>query len=121
MPTSKQIQEQINTTVSNVHKVRSSVSLANNTLRTPNVIHDVEVIISFSFVATALQNALVIIEVDDSGGGTFQTIISLGNAVSAIISNRASATFIVPMGSQYRYVTSGTGMVTVVAHFELLK
>lgn len=107
----------------------TTVSLANNTARTPSSTRDVLIILTPSLQAGIGQTAQIIVQVDDSGGGTFTTIATSANTNALTItlgllggsSTQAQPiTFKVPKTSQYRYVTSGTGTVTILQHFQLL-
>lgn len=106
----------------------ASVSLANNTNRTPSATKDMMIILTPSLQAGIGQTAQVIVQVDNNGGGTFMTIATATNTNALTITlgllGGASTqlqpiTFIVPKTCQYRYVTSGAGTSVISSHFEM--
>lgn len=114
---------------SNSARVYTTVTLANNTARMPSSTQDVMIVLTANLIAQIGQTATVTIQVDDSGGGNYTTIATLTNTNSLTITlglltgantQAQPVTFIVPKGSNYRYVTSGTGTSTILNHFQIL-
>lgn len=102
----------------------SSVSLANNTSRTPNSTRDTFVFISFALSGNNGQTSTVVVQVDTGGGfstiGTNSANLNVtGIGVGGSYADTRCMTFIVPRNSSYKYVTSGAGTTTVSSHFEL--
>jgi hypothetical protein len=112
-----------------LHRARThaAITLAGNTARKPSLSNDVQVVITFNLVAADGQTATGTVSVDNSGGGTYQAIAVATNtfSVSGVLgvggteTIKQSVTFIVPAGSNYKWVASGTGTTTVTSIFEL--
>lgn len=114
--------------LSNTSRLYASVSLANNTARTPSANQDTLVVLSPQLSSNIGQTSSIIFQVDNSGGGTFTTVATSTNTNALTVTlgllgggsvQVQPITVIVPKGSQYRYVTSGSGATTILQHYEL--
>lgn len=105
----------------------TTISLANNTARTPSATRDVQIIITPVLQSASLSTSSLTIQVDNSGGGVFTTISVSSNTngltlpaglLGGSFTQQQPVTFKVPKGSQYRYILSGVASIS--HHFQLL-
>lgn len=107
-------------------RLYTSVALAINTNRKPNLTRDVFVVVNFNLTGGNNQLAKGNILVDNSGALTFQTIGETSSVSSAIpiltITQVQTIMFICPVGSNYKWTNTGTsgGTTSIISIFELV-
>lgn len=95
----------------------TSPSIVFGTGRTPNATNDTFVIVNVTMGITLLQNCSISAQIDAGGGFIERARCSLSVAAASTVGDALS--FIVPAGSAYKLVSSGSGTNTIISTQEL--
>lgn len=101
----------------NIPRSYSPQSLSFGVERIPNINNDVFVTVSTQMSLTSLQSSTISFQIDSGSG-----FINIANITSSLstITKVDVISFIVPAGSKYKLVSSGTGINSIISASELV-
>lgn len=101
----------------NTARSYTTPALVFGTGRTPNATNDTFVIVNVTMAITLLQSCTISAQIDPGGGFVERARCSLNVAAASTVGDALS--FLVPAGSAYKVVSSGSGSNTIVSAQEL--